>query len=343
MLRRHGREHEIGTAAVSLAVLAGPPGSGRGATPCWRRFGTSLEREPVLVAPTSDDVDRLERDLCAGPGGILGGTVTSFPGLFREVGQVGGPRRRRRAERDAADLARSGGGRRGTAAPARALGPARGLRARPGGAADRPAGLGARRPRLRRSPSPRATPGTTSASWSRCSKPTSRSAIAASSPTITSSPRERPPRSAASRGSWAARPVFLYGFDDLTREQVELVGALADACEVTVTVTLRGPAGARRSRPAARRAPGRVRRCRHRARPGRPRAAGRRRCGISSGTCSSPIRPRSLPTDRCACSRAPASGARRSCSAARSRACSPTGSIRTRSRSRFATPIGRRR
>ena len=30
--------------------------------------GEPLEREPVLVAPTSDDVDRLERELCAGAG-----------------------------------------------------------------------------------------------------------------------------------------------------------------------------------------------------------------------------------------------------------------------------------
>ena len=77
---------------MSLAVLAGPPGSGRGDA-VLAAFRESLEREPVLVAPTSDDVDRLERDLCAGPGGILGGTVTSFPGLFREVGRSVGPRR----------------------------------------------------------------------------------------------------------------------------------------------------------------------------------------------------------------------------------------------------------
>ncbi len=44
----------------------------------------------MLVAPTSDDVDRLERELCAAPGGILGGTITSFPGLFGEVARATG-------------------------------------------------------------------------------------------------------------------------------------------------------------------------------------------------------------------------------------------------------------
>ena len=41
--------------------------------------------------------------------------------------------------------------------------------------------------------------------------------------------RERP-------RAWGARPVLLYGFDDLTEEQLELVAALTGACQVTVAV-----------------------------------------------------------------------------------------------------------
>jgi ATP-dependent helicase/DNAse subunit B len=37
--------------------------------------------------------------------------------------------------------------------------------------------------------------------------------------------------------SWRGRPVFLYGFDDLARQQVELVGALGAAAEVTIAIT----------------------------------------------------------------------------------------------------------
>ena len=38
-------------------------------------------------------------------------------------------------------------------------------------------------------------------------------------------------------GAWGARPVFVYGFDDLTRAQLELLDALAGAGDVTVAVT----------------------------------------------------------------------------------------------------------
>ncbi len=37
-------------------------------------------------------------------------------------------------------------------------------------------------------------------------------------------------------GFWGARPVFLYGFDDLSADQLELVATLASATEVTVAV-----------------------------------------------------------------------------------------------------------
>src|SRR5262249_34398362 len=37
--------------------------------------------------------------------------------------------------------------------------------------------------------------------------------------------------------TWGARPVYLYGFDDLTPEQLGLVGALSEIPDVTVAVT----------------------------------------------------------------------------------------------------------
>ena len=72
-----------------LRVIAGPPGSGRGGE-IAAAFAAVLDREPLLVAPTSDDVDRPERRSPAATGGILGGTITSFPGLFGEVGRAVG-------------------------------------------------------------------------------------------------------------------------------------------------------------------------------------------------------------------------------------------------------------
>src|SRR5262249_56872052 len=41
--------------------------------------------------------------------------------------------------------------------------------------------------------------------------------------------------------AWGGRPAFVYGFDDLTREQLELVSALAEAAPVTVAVTYEDP------------------------------------------------------------------------------------------------------
>ena len=66
MLQDDGLPRRIERAALSLRVIAGPPGSGRGGE-IAAAFAAVLDREPLLVAPTSDDVDRLERDL-RGPG-----------------------------------------------------------------------------------------------------------------------------------------------------------------------------------------------------------------------------------------------------------------------------------
>ena len=48
--------------------------------------------------------------------------------------------------------------------------------------------------------------------------------------TVTRSLRERP-------AAWGARPVLVYGFDDLTQEQLDMLSALGSACEVTVAVS----------------------------------------------------------------------------------------------------------
>ncbi len=68
---------------MALQIILGPPNSGR-AGAILDRFTEALADEPLLVVPTSDDVERFERELC-GRGRNLGGKVTSFPGLFGEV------------------------------------------------------------------------------------------------------------------------------------------------------------------------------------------------------------------------------------------------------------------
>src|SRR5687768_15980519 len=75
--------------SMGLQIIIGPPNSGRTGA-ILDRFGAALAEDPLLVVPTSDDVERFERELCAREGGGLGGAVTSFPGLFGEVGRITG-------------------------------------------------------------------------------------------------------------------------------------------------------------------------------------------------------------------------------------------------------------
>jgi ATP-dependent helicase/DNAse subunit B len=73
---------------MSLTLIHGPPNSGR-AGRVEALFRAALDRDPVLVLPTLDDVFRFERRLCA-PAAALGGSVLTFDGLFREVARATG-------------------------------------------------------------------------------------------------------------------------------------------------------------------------------------------------------------------------------------------------------------
>jgi len=68
---------------MPLTLIHGPPNSGR-AERVQALFGEALDRKPVLVLPTLDDVFRFERILCRS-GAALGGSVLTFGDLFREV------------------------------------------------------------------------------------------------------------------------------------------------------------------------------------------------------------------------------------------------------------------
>jgi ATP-dependent helicase/DNAse subunit B len=68
---------------MPLKLIQGPPNSGR-ADRIQALFREALDRNPVLVLPTLDDVFRFERSLCKS-GAALGGSVLTFDDLFREV------------------------------------------------------------------------------------------------------------------------------------------------------------------------------------------------------------------------------------------------------------------
>ncbi len=219
---------------MALRVIQGPPNSGR-AGEILAAFRASLEREPVLVVPTGDDVATFERELCGGSGATLGGSISTFAGLNLDV-----------ARTLAVELAPTL-----TVAQRQAL-----LRA---------AIRAAEPKRLRRSAS---RPGFAPA-LDRLVAELQAALISPAELRTLVGELEDPGyeselcdlytayvdlREASGRGdagtiaaaaiaalradpeAWGGRPVFVYGFDDLTRAQLELVDALARAGEATVAV-----------------------------------------------------------------------------------------------------------
>ncbi len=222
-------------AAMPLNLIHGPPNSGRAGL-VRRRFVAALGRDPVLVVPTLDDVYAFERELCA-EGAALGGAAMTFGALFRTVATAGG------------------------VPPGAELSPAQRLRAIEVAVAGRLGRLGP----LRRSAS---RPGFARAFVRLLDELQAAGvepeAVEAGAATLEGSAylgdiatlcagyaeaRERTGRVdthgiareaiALLRrdGSfWGGRPVFLYGLDDLTPNQLELVAALAGLAEVTVAL-----------------------------------------------------------------------------------------------------------
>jgi len=219
---------------MPLKLIHGPPNSGRAGL-IRQRFEAALDDDPVLVVPTLDDVYWFERELCEG-GAILGGTTTTFGGLFRAVATAAG------------------------SPPADELTPAQRLRAISVAIEERQGKLGP----LRRSA---ARPGFALALERLLDELQAAglepAAIEGGAGTLEGSAylgdlvslfagyveiRNRLGRTdahgvardaiamlRAGAADWQ-RPVFLYGLDDLTANQLELIEALAATAEVTVAL-----------------------------------------------------------------------------------------------------------
>jgi ATP-dependent helicase/DNAse subunit B len=194
-----------------------------------------LDRDPVLVVPTLDDVYAFERELCA-EGAILGADVMTFGGLFATVAATGGAppgavlTHAQRLGAVAAAVAE----RRGE------IGPLRGSALQPGfppalehlldelqGAGLEPADV-------------EAAAGTLEGSAYLGDIATLFAAYARLRDRLGTVDTHGVAREAiglleAGDGFWR-RPVFLYGLDDLTRNQLDLIRALTRVADVTVAL-----------------------------------------------------------------------------------------------------------
>ncbi|HET8815729.1 MAG TPA: PD-(D/E)XK nuclease family protein [Solirubrobacterales bacterium] len=224
---------------MPLKLIYGPPNSGRRGI-VLDAFRRAIERDPLLVVPTADDAFDFERELSAAdtPSGcaVLGGSVSTFRGLAAEVaGICGFP-------------------------PSRPLSEAQRLRAIAVAVERRRNRLGP----LRRSAAHEGFPSSLSALLDELQAagldPTAveagaatldRSAYLGDLASLFAAYEEI--RAQIGRGDAHAvarqaidalrsqpqawrRPVFVYGFDDLTGNQLELLAALAAASEVTLAI-----------------------------------------------------------------------------------------------------------
>jgi len=219
---------------MPLKLIHGPPNSGR-AGRIRRGLIAALDRDPVLVVPTLDDVYAFEQELCAS-GAVLGADVMTFGGLFAAVATAGGappgavltPAQRLGAVAAAVTARRS------------ELGPLRGSALQSGfplalerlldelqGAGLEPADV-------------EAAAGTLEGSAYLGDIATLFGGYARVRDGLATVDTHGIARDAiellgAGNGFWR-RPVFLYGLDDLTPNQLSLIGGLTAVADVTVAL-----------------------------------------------------------------------------------------------------------
>ena len=219
---------------MPISVIYGPPNSGRAGT-IRARLEESLDREPVLVVPTADDAARFERELCASGGALLGASISTFHRLRDEIAAAAGARlrpllsdaqrlalvRAAVADSDLRLLAMSA--RQPGFAPSleRLIGELQGALVSPGELADAAGETdgGDHEAEL----------AMLYAGYVERRDAAGRDDLHSATAAAARSLRERPE-------AWGSRPVLVYGFDDLTEEQLDMLSALGSASEVTVAV-----------------------------------------------------------------------------------------------------------
>ncbi len=206
---------------MPLALLVGPANAGKVAR-LLDRYLNCLDQEPVLVVPNRFDRDRVERDLLGRADALLGGSIGTFEDLFAEIARGNGGHRRVATETQRALVLRralAATPLNGFSASARYGGFSLGLLS---AISELEAGL------LR----PDEVDGDLARLYG---------AYAAELERLELWDRDLERRHAVDRiegelEAWDGRPVFAYGFEDLTGAQWALLRALAGRADVTVSL-----------------------------------------------------------------------------------------------------------
>ena len=220
---------------MALDLIVGPPNSNRAGAVLDRLRG-ALDRDPVLVVPTGDDIVRFERELCAQGVPQVGATIRTFASLFDEIaGLTATPVPPRLSPPQRLALVRAAVAstdlrvlRRSSNSPgfspaldtliaelqAALVSPADLL-----AAADAADGDAAQEGELAR----------LYAEYERLRDGAGRSDGGSVAAAAVAALRAQP-------DAWGDAPVLIYGFDDLTEVQLGLISVLAGVCEVTFAV-----------------------------------------------------------------------------------------------------------
>jgi RecB family exonuclease len=206
---------------MPLALLVGPANAGKVAR-LLDRYLETIDREPVLIVPNRPDRERVERELLGRSQALLGGTIATFDDLFRDIARGDGNHRRVATDAQRALVLRraiASTPLNGLTASARYGGFATGLLAV---ISELEAGL------LR----PEDVDGDIARLYS---------AYAADLDRLALWDRDLERRHAVERletelEAWDGRPVFAYGFEDLTGAQWALLRALAGRADVSVSL-----------------------------------------------------------------------------------------------------------
>ena len=207
---------------MGLSLIAGPANAGKVALLLERYLARCSTREPVLIVPNRSDVERVERDLLARSGALLGGSIGTFDDVFERIAYAGGRPRSLLGDAQRTLLVRrivGGASLNGLGRSARFAGFADSLAAT---FAELESGL----------LDPSAIEGDLARLYA---------AYRAELDRLGRWDRDALRRHAVDRlqsdfDAWSGEPVFAYGFEDLTGAEWELLRALAGRTDVTVSL-----------------------------------------------------------------------------------------------------------